>query len=216
MNQFSGSNDHDAPEGPEGPGGPEARHRACEPLFAEVRRRHPDVDVVLLPPEPPPPSTGPVTDEVVALALTRITGQAERLWAASTVGSPNPPASTPIETVLDYGDDEGSVRARATLAAIVGEPAERGTAVLGALGDVLVSDGWSLRVRESAGSSGSPGSPGSPRSTGSPLTRLDARLGELSLEATLAHSRGVLRLTVASGSLTVGLDRARALVRGGI
>jgi hypothetical protein len=43
-----------------------------DPFFAELRRRHPDIDIVLLPPEPPPDETDTAPDPAVVEELARI------------------------------------------------------------------------------------------------------------------------------------------------
>jgi hypothetical protein len=91
-----------------------------DPFFAAVRRRHPDVDVVLLPPMPPP---GPVTDQVaddeVAAALTLVATEADQLWSTVAPGAPERP-----ETRCGFGDDPSSVRAVARVVARRGDGVE--------------------------------------------------------------------------------------------
>lgn len=79
------------------------------PLFAEVRRRQPDVDLVLLPPleRDPGPPPRELTDEDAVALRARLADEAVRLW---------PTAGAAPTTRLRYGSVEAAVRAEARLA----------------------------------------------------------------------------------------------------
>ncbi|MDP2775932.1 MAG: hypothetical protein Q8O61_20425, partial [Nocardioides sp.] len=82
-----------------------------DPFLDVVRRRHPDVDVVVLPPEPPPvplESLELTADEEVAATLIRVATLARQLWARAARESTEPP-----ETRFAYGSGPDSVRATA-------------------------------------------------------------------------------------------------------
>jgi hypothetical protein len=74
-----------------------------DPFFAELRRRRPDIDIVLLPPESPPADVEHDAEQAAADALTRVAAQARQLWGA------------PPEVRFRFGVDESSVRPVATL-----------------------------------------------------------------------------------------------------
>ncbi|MCW2812945.1 MAG: hypothetical protein JWN84_400 [Nocardioides sp.] len=156
-------------------------------LFAELHRRHPDVDLVLLPPEPAPveaPEAGP--DEVAAV-LTAVTTTAGRIWSAVAHDSTVAP-----QVRWSYAADPGRVRAVARVV----EPQPDGFHVLVALRHELEQHGWAVARPPGA------------------VERLTGHLDELTLTASYAEQTGVLLVTVSSDPVVVGAGRATALVRG--
>ena len=53
-----------------------------DPFFRELRRRHPEIDIVLLPPEPPPATADADAEQAAAEELIRVGTQARQLWSA--------------------------------------------------------------------------------------------------------------------------------------
>lgn len=161
-----------------------------DPFFAEVRRRHPDVDLVMLPPddEPGAESDVQVSDDVVVELRTRVAEETARLWSVMVPGDPVEP-----QVSLRYGDDDPGVRAIALETTV----SHDGSEVLERLRHDLEQQGQDVRVR-----------PGG-------VVRLEATHGDLSVTATYAVSTGAMVLTVRSSSVSVGVERAKALVRAG-
>lgn len=172
----------------------QSRGAPLPPFFAAVRRRHPDVDIVLLPPE----QTGaeqtdrdradrdradPATADQFANAFDLTTGTATRAWAES-VGDGQLPDSR-----FAFGPDPATVTARARVTArLDGSP-------LVPLAAALVQGGWEVGQR-----------PGD-------VSQLFAHRATMQLVASYAAASGTFVLTVSSAPLVVGVDRARELVR---
>lgn len=95
------------------------------PFFAAVRRRHPDVDLVVLPPEP---AEEPSLDDSAVAAVVAEVGA-----AASEI------AGSPVEPRVGPGPRPGTVRVRARAVVSVDPDGVR------ALRDRLVADGWEVR-----------------------------------------------------------------------
>ena len=158
-----------------------------DPFFAAVRRRHPDVDIVLLPPTAPddePVET--VDDATVDRATELVEAFADELWVAIA-----PLSETEPEVRLRYGDRESAVQA---VARVVDRRSD-GYAVLVRLRHELELRGWT--VRRPAGE----------------LERLTASLDGGRLVASYAEETGVVMLELRSVGLPVGVERARELVR---
>lgn len=103
------------------------------PFWAAVRRRDPDIDIVILPAgEPSSPGDG-VEDRVVAEAVDRVNAAVDALGA-------EPPAAARI----DFGPDPGTVVPRVRLAS----HREDGLATLNRLRDQLEEQGWAVRRPE--------------------------------------------------------------------
>lgn len=165
----------------------QSRDAPLPPFFAAVRRRHPDVDIVLLPPDQraaePTGQPEPATELQLANAFDLATGTATKVWAAA-VGDGQVP-----DTRFAFGDDPASVTARARLAGpIDGSP-------LVPLAATLTQDGWELAYR--AGD----------------ISQLVGRRATMHLSATYAAASGSFVVTATSASLPVGADRARELAR---
>ena len=82
-----------------------------DPFFAAVRRRHPDVDLVVLPPTAPdeePAET--VDDATVDRTIELVEAFAHELWVAVA-----PLSETEPETRLRFGERESEVQATARL-----------------------------------------------------------------------------------------------------
>ena len=160
-----------------------------DPFFAEVRRRHPDVDIVLLPPtdgEQAADDVPVVDDDAVAAARIRVATAARQLWAAGAPDSDDEP-----EERLGYAAHEGWVRSSARVA----ERRDDGADVLDRLERDLLGRGADVRREPGA------------------LPRLVASLDDLTLTASAAATGAVL-LGVESEPLHVGEERAAELVRG--
>jgi hypothetical protein len=154
-------------------------------FFTPVRRRHPDVDIVLGPaPEPAPPAQ-PVDEAHLAATLDRVTGVARRL---STVVVPT---EQPPSAQWGFGPAEGTVTACARSATTTRD----GFGALVALRGVLEAGGW--RVRRLPGT----------------VERLSGARDGLGLRASYAEGTGVLLLEVRSEPSHVGKAQARSLVR---
>lgn len=112
-----------------------------DPFLAAVRRRHPDVDLVLLPPPaPPPPSSGELDDADTHALRADLAERARRAW----------PADDEPTTTLRYGSVEAAVRAVARLAARPADP----HAFLASLRANLAADGSAGARVTHAGTSG--------------------------------------------------------------
>ena len=163
------------------------RDAPLPPFFTAVRRRHPDVDIVLLPPEHPDRSDAeqvePATEGRLANAFDLTTGTATKAWAES-VGDGQVP-----DTRFAFGPDEATVAARARVSARLG------SSPLVPLAAALTADGWEVGQR--AGEVG----------------QLFAHRATMQLVASYAVGSGSFVLTASSAPLTVGVDRARELVR---
>jgi hypothetical protein len=155
-----------------------------EPFFAEVRRRHPDIDIVLLPPERPPAEPLGNADEIAAEALVRVATQARQLWSAIAPGAADRP-----EPRFRFGDDPASVRPVSTLSV----RRDDGYEVLVRLRHELESHGWDVRRPEGT------------------VERLTGVLETLDVTASYAEAAGIFVFTTSGPSVTVGPERAREL-----
>jgi len=155
-----------------------------DPFFAEFRRRHPDVDIVLLPPERPPGDADPGAEKVAAEALSRVDTQARQLWTAIA-----PDATEPPEVRYRFGIDPGSVRPVSALTT----RRDDGYEVLVRLRHELESAGWDVRRPDGT------------------VERLAGVLDTLAVSASYAEALGVLVFTMTGPSVNVGADRAREL-----
>lgn len=157
-----------------------------DPFFAAFRRRHPDVDVVLLRPDPAPEVAEPAGDEVVA-ALVEEAGRALREVRGLVAGSV---AGLDAVPRLGHAGRPGAVAARVRASG----PTAEGTAALDALTTGLPGHGWQVS-----------------RTGGAPPV-LVARRGPLRIRATYAAATGTVLVEVTSEPVPVGAARARALV----
>lgn len=157
------------------------------PLLAEVRRRDPDVDIVVLPDGDTAPvtesTTHPVDDAQVAAARARVDEVAAEL--DGLVGCSLP------ASVLRHGPVRGSVRARTQRTLVRPD----GAADLHRLEHALAAQRWQVRRPPGA------------------LHRLVARRAGAEVRASWAESTGAFLLEVSSTLLPVGEGRARTLVR---
>jgi len=154
-------------------------------FFAPVRRRHPDVDIVVLPAPEATPSRATLGQAQVVETLERVTRTAERLGEAALGSTTTPPAG------LGFGPDEGTVVASARAGATTPD----GLGALVALRAALEQEGW--RVRRVPGE----------------VQRWSATRGEVRVHASYAEATGALLLEVRSEPMYVGQARARELVR---
>ncbi|MFB9313503.1 hypothetical protein [Nocardioides plantarum] len=155
-------------------------------FFSELHRRHPDVDLVVLPPSPPPADVPEAGDDEVAAAFSNVARATRQVWSTMA------PASAAEPRIRwSYAADPGRVHP-------VGRVVERrsdGSHLLVGLRHDLESHGWA--VTRPAGV----------------VERLAGRLDDLTLTASYAEPSGALVLTVSHEPLVVGPDRAVALVR---
>jgi hypothetical protein len=158
-------------------------------LFSELHRRHPDVDLVILPPSPPPPDAPEVPDGELTATITRVADAARRLWSGIAPDSDAEPLVR-----WSYAADPGQVLA---VGRVVDHRAD-GFHLLAGLRHDLESHGW--QVTRPAGA----------------VERLTGHLDDLTLTASYAEPSGAFVLTVSSDPLVVGPDRAVALVRGSV
>jgi len=157
-----------------------------DPFFDALHRRHPDVDLVVLPASRPPATAELVGDDVVAEVLARITVRARHLWAAAAPESDDEP-----HAIWCYAADPGRVRA---VARLTGRRHD-GFPLLVSLRHELERNGWDLTRPPGA------------------VERLVGSIDDLKVSASYAEQAGTLVFAVTSASLAVGADRARALVR---
>jgi len=100
------------------------------PFWAAVRRRHPDVDIVILPAGEPAPPADLVDDEVVVATVDRVNA------AVDSLGGESPAAAR-----IGFGPDPGTVVPRVRLAS----HRDDGIAMLNRLRDQLEEQGWTVR-----------------------------------------------------------------------
>lgn len=165
-----------------------------DPLFAALRRRHPDVDLVLLPPERPAPAhrdpTGDAAEVDARLAVVEVAR--DRVLAALVPLVPDCAAAGPVAP--SFGETEAHVRALVRL---------RGTGLgqtdlVDQVATALRDGGWAVGVV--AG----------PREVGRVLAVLD----DVELTLTHADGSGAVLVTLAGPALAVGVEEARRLVAG--
>ncbi|MFC5179280.1 hypothetical protein [Nocardioides taihuensis] len=167
-------------------------HLAADPFWASVRRRHPDVDLVLLPPEPPPagPPTDPRGDDEAAALVATARAAVEE--AARTLRLPLV-AGAPPRAVVAFGTVEGTVVVRVRASARhVADPG-----LLARLREQLEQRGWHPRRAEGE------------------VARIAAGSDGLRIRASYAAASGAFLVEVASAPLAVGRERAAALAGGG-
>ena len=163
-----------------------------DPFWSVVRRRHPDVDIVLLPPD-----TGPAAEPGSSLAPQALLDLTERVAAPWAVLGPLVPADGDrVDPVVDWSPGEAG-HALVVETAVRGLGQEGGTdllrRVLGALGE----RGWRFAPSSRAG-----------------LPLLRATDGLLDLEGVAGP--GATTLTLATGVLPVtAQERAAARLRVG-
>lgn len=154
-------------------------------FFTTVRRRHPEVDIVVLP-AAEPTSRAALDEAQVTATLDQVASTAERAWEA--LG----PAATAAPTARwRYGPDDGTVRASSR----AGMTTSDGFAALVELRGDLESGGWQVRRLPGA------------------VERLSGVRGDLRVTASYAEDTGALLLEVSSSPMPVGRARARELVR---
>lgn len=120
----------------------EHRDRAAPlPRFwAAVRRRHPDVDLVLLADEQPPP-TGEASEADLDAAIERVAAYASGAWAVATG------AADALVPALRFGPREDTVVARVQVAArYAASPVPALAAALAEAGWVLASPPAALEL----------------------------------------------------------------------
>ena len=161
----------------------QSRDAPLPPFFAAVRRRHPEVDIVVLPPESAPPLREPTTDHRLAGAVDLTTGTTTRIWAAAVADGQVP------DTRFAFGPDPETVVVRSRVSARLE------VSVLPSLVAALAQDGWEVGERPGA------------------VSQVFARRRSTQLVASYAEETGTFIVTVTSAPLPVGVDRARELAR---
>ncbi|MEP9381372.1 hypothetical protein [Nocardioides sp. KR10-350] len=114
---------------------------AREPFFAAVHRRRPDVDLVVLPPDPGPPerrSGEPATAELLACLVAAVEGVAATL-------APSLPDGAGTRSLWEAAGP-AAVRRRLTTSARVDDP----SGWLGGVARTLEDAGWQLRTTSGA------------------------------------------------------------------
>lgn len=173
-----------------------------DPFFAVVRRRHPEVDLVILPPVRAAGAAAEDHDQApeaeIAASLIEVATLARDLWSAV---APSPPdaaetadaqdAPDPVDARLGFGSGAHAVRAIAR----VSVRRDDGYEVLVRLRHEMESHGWGVRRPESA------------------IERLSGALDEHDVSASYAEQSGALLLTLTGPSYAVDAERACALVR---
>lgn len=167
-----------------------------DPLFAALRRRHPDVDVVLLPPEEPAPSHRATEgdDAEVRARLAAVELARERVLAVLLPLVPDLAAVAAAAPA--FGGTEAQVRGLVRL---------RGTSDAGPdlpqeVAEALARLGWATRVTGGSGAVG----------------RVAGVLDDVELSLTHAAppASGVVLVVLAGAPLTVGVGAARRWVAG--
>jgi hypothetical protein len=116
----------------------EPREVSDDPFFAEVRRRHPDVDIVLLPPEAAaPPAPPPVDPAALAAVPVEHDDETRDLWSQVARGIDVAQATARWAA----GEVAGTVRREALLAA-GGVDAVTAAAALAGAARSLEQAGW--------------------------------------------------------------------------
>ena len=167
-------------------------HLAADPFWATVRRRHPDVDLALLPPEPPP--AGPRADSspddeaaaLVAATRAAVDEAARSLWPPLVGGAPP-------RAAVAFGTAEGTVVVRVRASARhLADPGP-----LARLRELLEQQGWHPRRAEGE------------------VARITGGRDGLRVRASYAAASGAFLVEVASAPLAVGRERAAALAGSG-
>lgn len=163
-----------------------------DPFWSVVRRRHPDLDIVILPPEPAPVADSGLPERTAEPFAELEIAEADGWWA-QLVGH-GTPTTTRRWIPGPTGD---SVRHTATLT-LDDVSSTAGLGHLREAGALLDADGWHVFTPP----------------TGMPRVTAD-RPGELGVESLLfgyAPDAGRLFLRLTSTGLPVGAERARELI----
>ncbi|MFC6288302.1 hypothetical protein ACFP3Q_16755 [Nocardioides sp. GCM10027113] len=155
-------------------------------MVGALRRRHRDVDVVLL--RQPDTPDDEVVDEVRVTGTVRRVAEVARLLADA-----DPTPGDPADVGLGLGPQPGSVVVRARTSAARAD----GDEGLQRVARVLACDGWSVQLSEAHDDQ---------------PARVVARAGRLTVRAGWAPATGAWLCEVEASPLLVGDDRARALV----
>ncbi|WP_121256264.1 hypothetical protein [Nocardioides ferulae] len=170
-----------------------------DPFWAVVRRRHPDVDIALLPPPPAADLSGPATPELPALerdeAAARFDAETAALWRR-LVGERDPD-----EQRARWFAAEGDVERYETTWRIDGADPVTAVAAIEAAAATLRDDGWHVLAPPD----------GMPRVLAS--RPADGGRDELQLVLAPAEARLVLRLRTSPVRLTPGAPAQKGEVR---
>lgn len=170
---------------------------AADPFWSVVRRRHPDLDVVVL---PATAAAGPTADEVAALPevdpseeTARVESLAADLWAVLVGHEPSE-----VATRRTAGRARGTVRVETTVR-LAGIDPTGGVAVVSRAEDALVRDGWHVLAPPD-------GMPRVLAGRGSGLAREDLQLVLAPVEGRLVlrHRAGDVRLVEDAGGTGTG------------
>jgi hypothetical protein len=167
-----------------------------DPFWSVVRRRQPDVDIVLLPPEPPPagPSGQPPQDPAAFAEAESARVRAE--WA-QLVGERDEPTEEQSRWIP--GPTPDSVARETTLVLEGADPVHAVAAVERAVAS-LTDAGWHLLVPPT----------GSPRV----VAGRSEEIGRRELQLVFAHAAGRLVLRVSSAGCPVAPGQLRSLLGG--
>lgn len=178
----------------------EPRDVSDDPFFGEVRRRHPDIDIVLLPPEPPqapepPAGSAPVDPSVLTTVAVEHEAEARALWSRVARG-----IDLPADTARwAPGTVTGTVARESLLAAEGVDPVTAAAALAGAARS-LAEGGWHVLEPD----------------TGMPRVLAGRGEGAGRREVQVVHVEATGRYAVTSRgpSYAVGPARVRALLLG--
>jgi hypothetical protein len=173
-----------------------------DPFFGVVRRRHPDIDIVLLPPEPPAEPNGepaPALLDPADLAdvPARFDAELTRLWDDVADGIARPD----VRSRWTPGSSTGSV-AREGLLAVEGVGGVVATQALVTAERALEADGWHVLVPET----------GMPRVLAS---RDGTEADPVRRELQVVHAGGRYAVSYRRDGYPVGVPAARALLEAG-
>lgn len=167
-------------------------------FFAVVRRRHPDIDIVLLPPEAPPGSGPPPPDPAdLAGVPALVDDELARLWDDVADGLARPQ----VRSRWTPGSATGSV-AREGLLAAEGVGGVVATQALVGAERALAADGWHVLVPRT----------GMPRVLAS---RDGTEADPVRREVQVVHSGGRYAVTYRRDGYHVGVPAVRALLAAG-
>lgn len=163
-----------------------------DPFWSVVRRRHPDLDIVVLPPEAPPVADSGLPERAAEPFAEFVTAEADACWARLVSHG------MPVQSVRWIpGPTHDSVRRSITLT-LDDAPAAVGIGHLRDAEPLLTADGWQVFTPP----------------TGMPRVLAD-RPGELGSESLLfgyAPDTGRLFLRLTSAGLPVSTGRVRELI----
>jgi hypothetical protein len=173
-----------------------------DPFWSVVRRRQPEVDIVLLPPEPPPSGPSGLRPQDPAAFAGAESARVRAEWATlvdTGDGSPDSQAGPVEDARWIPGPTPDSVARETTLVREGADPVHAVAAIERAVAS-LADDGWHLLVPPT----------GPPRV----VAGRDEEIGRRELQLVFAHAAGRLVLRVRSAGCPVTPAAARSLLGG--